>query len=97
MIAGTGNEVGGGLTAMPGSFWQCRVTPDLGKKFKNHPVNYDSTIIFPVKEMADKYMALYIKQLYELGILKPKQKYDSQIIQLATYLPPMNKGAATYG
>lgn len=76
-----------GKSAVPSSFYQCRVSPEIRKITKKHPINYDSTLIFPLKEMAEKYMPMFLKQLYELGLIGAKQKYTTTIIQLATYLP----------
>lgn len=76
-----------GRAAIPASFYQCRVSPEIKKITKKHPIHYDSTLIFPLKEMAEKYMPMFIRQLYETGILGSKQKYETAIIQLATYVP----------
>lgn len=78
-----------GKSAVPESFYQCRVSPEIRGVTKKHPVHYDSTLIFPLREMAEKYMPMFIRQLYELGILGEKQKYDTSIVQLATYLPSL--------
>lgn len=76
-----------GRAAIPASFYQCRVSPTIKKVTHKHPIHYDSTLIFPIKEMAEKYMPMFIRQLYESGILGEKQKYDTAVIQLATYVP----------
>ena len=76
-----------GKSAIPSSFYQCRVSPRIKKITDKHPIHYDSTLIFPVQEMAEQYMAIFIKQLYELEILLPKQEYTTKIVQLATYIP----------
>lgn len=84
MIRGTETR---GKAAIPASFYQCRVSPEIKKVTKKHPVNYDSTLIFPLKEMAEKYMSMFIKQLYEANLLTKNQKYETAVIVLATYIP----------
>lgn len=81
---------GSGRSAVPESFYQCRVSPKIKKVTDKHPVNYDSTLIFPMKEMAEKYMQLFIKQLYELEMLSEGQDYETSIVQLATYIPQVS-------
>jgi len=82
-----------GRAAIPASFYQCRVSPQIKKITKKHPINYDSTLIFPLKEMAEKYMSMFIKQLYEAGLLAKNQEYETAVIVLATYIPEVeNEG-----
>ena len=76
-----------GRAAIPASFYQCRVSPTIRKITNKHPIHYDSTLIFPIKEMAEKYMPMFIRQLYEASILGEKQQYETAVIQLATYIP----------
>lgn len=84
MVRGTETR---GKAAIPASFYQCRVSPTIKRVTNKHPIHYDSTLIFPLKEMAEKYMSMFIRQLYEAGILRSKQKYETAVIQLATYIP----------
>lgn len=76
-----------GRPAIPASFYQCRVSPTIKRITEKHPIHYDSTLIFPLKEMAEKYMSMFIKQLYEADLLIKNQKYTTSIVQLATYIP----------
>lgn len=79
-----------GIPAIPASFFQCRVTVPNGKKYPD--TNYDSTLIFPVEDMAAKYTDVFVEQLQELEILGPKAKYVTKIVQLGTYLPEVLSG-----
>jgi hypothetical protein len=81
----------GGRAAIPASFYQCRVSPTIKKITDKYPINYDSTLIFPIKEMAEKYMSMFIRQLYEGDFLAEKQEYTTSIIQLATYIPEVSE------
>lgn len=67
--------------------YQCRVVPELDvpKKLRLYPVNYDSSVIFPTEGMAMGYFPTYLQSLYELGLLKEKQGYQTAIVTL-TYL-----------
>lgn len=80
-----------GKSAVPTSFFQCRVSPYIKRITKKYPINYDSALIFPTREMASTYMPMFIKKLYEDGFLEEKQDYETKIIQLATYIPEMQE------
>ena len=71
--------------SVPETFWQCRVSHTT--KDKRYPVNYDSTIIFPIKELAEKYADIFVDQLKTLDLLNDKITYEVKVISLATYVP----------
>lgn len=71
--------------------YQSRVTVLVkGKKrfLRNEeiiPVNYDSQLVMPSLELAEKFVPYYIRELIEIGLLKIDQEYEAGVVQLHVF------------
>ena len=70
--------------------YQVRVTPELDKKKLKPPyedlvVNYDSQLVMPTLELAEKFVPYYVRELIEIGLLAIDQKYEAGVLELHVF------------
>ena len=71
--------------------YQARVTVMVPakKKFLQQgeliPVNYDSQLVMPTLELAEKFVPYYVRELIEIGLLIMDQKYEAGVVQLHVF------------
>ena len=65
--------------------FQVRVTPKLKWPHKKIIINYDSQLVFPTFELAEKFVPYYFRELVEMGLLDLKRPYESGVIKLNVY------------
>jgi len=65
--------------------YQARVTPQLPWPHKKIVVNFDSQLIFPTFELAEKFVPYYVRELIQLGVLDINDKFDSGVITLNVF------------
>ena len=49
------------------------------------PVNYDSTLVLPTQELAEKFVPYYVRQLIEMNILDINQDYEAGVLELHVF------------
>jgi len=65
--------------------YQARVTPILKWPHRKIVVNFDSQLVFPTFELAEKFAPYYVRQLIEIGVLNINDKYEVGVIQLNVF------------
>lgn len=65
--------------------FQARVTPQLKWPHNKIVVNFDSQLIFPTFDLAEKFVPYYVRELIELGVLKMEDKFEAGVISLNVF------------
>lgn len=71
--------------------YQARVTvqaPAKKKLFQPQQfvvVNYDSQLVMPTLELAEKFVPYYVRELIEIGLLTMDQKYEAGVVELHVF------------
>jgi hypothetical protein len=71
--------------------YQARVTPKLDAKKLKKPydtdlvVNYDSQLVMPTLELAEKFVPYYVRELIEIGLLSIDQEYEAGVVELHVF------------
>jgi hypothetical protein len=65
--------------------FQARVSQKL--KWPHHKIelHYDSQLIFPTLDLAEKFVPYYIRELAEMTLIDPKRDYDTGVLTLTVY------------
>ena len=49
------------------------------------PINYDSQLVMPNMELAEKFVPYYVRELIEIGLLTMDQEYEAGVVELHVF------------
>jgi len=48
-------------------------------------INYDSALVMPTMDLAEKFVPYYVRELIEMGLLTMEDKYEAGVVTLNVF------------